>query len=276
MNNKGVYLMYEHSEERGNEVWAFDYKEKTVRLYKTTDPETEEDVWYMDFTDFTEAAGLKGVFPINLYNRIPIRFKSIQLCGKQSITFPVEYDQREAVNTKGYNYIFDDNTKGIEEIDMIKEYMESIHVLPKEEAPTICKFTCKLDEKDAKEFEKLFSPSFKDLKDFDKLKVSLGIDKVTFPTLMEMLVKEYNEPINNTDKKKDKETKCNCKGHTKEPRLDGQDNFGVTITFTKDEIIALNRYLTNGVTQILGNKGRRATLSSAISKIFEAKMGFGQ
>ena len=278
----GLYPKYNHSEERGNEVWAFKYNDKEVRIYKTIDMEMEEDVWYMDFTDFTEAAGLKGVFPINLYNRIPIRFKSIQLCGNSDDNdFPHNYDQREAVNIKGFNYIFDDNTKGIEELDMIREYMQKINVIPKM-ASTIFECSLSVDEKDSEKFNKLFS----------------------FPAIMEMLVEEYKpgkknnlnikdmlefineiekkdmlEFINEIEKKDKKKKKNNCECRERmvdapAPAAKPDDNFGITITFTKHELRALYLYMTKGLCPFLGDRHQlQNNLAGATAKIHDAYQG---
>lgn len=286
MNNNGhfqtlgLYPKYKYNEERGNEVWAFKYNNKEVRMYKTVDMEAEEDVWYIDFTDFTEAAGLKGVFPINLYNRIPIRFKSIQLCGNsdEHNSYPHNYDQREAVNTKGYEYIFDENTNGIEEMDMIRDFMQEIHVIPKKEAPTVVEMTCEIDEKDYEQWKKLFS-----------------LDKVSFPTVMEMLVKEYKpgkknlnnkdfneilEEINKKKDKKDKKGNCKhkdkCKSRMCDMRVEAkpEDNFGITITFTKKELRALYLYMTKGLCPFLGDRNQiQNALAGASAKIHEAYQG---
>ena len=276
MNNNGhfqtlgLYPKYSHNEERGNEVWAFKYNNREVRMYKTVDMEAEEDVWYMDFTDFTEAAGLTGVFPVNLYNRIPIRFKSIQLCGNSDGNdFPRNYDQREAVNVKGFDYIFDDNTKGIEELDMIREYMQKINVIPKT-APTIFECSLSIDEKDREKFNKLFN----------------------FPTMMEMLVEEYKpgkknslnikdmlEFLNKIEKKDKKKKKNNCECRERmvdapAPEAKPDDNFGITITFTKQELRALQLYMTKGLCPFLGDRHQlQNNLAGATAKIHDAYQG---
>lgn len=274
MNNNqtlGLYQKYSHNEERGNEVWAFKYNNKEIRMYKTVDMEAEEDVWYIDFTDFTEAAGLTGVFPINLYNRIPIRFKSIQLYGNSDDhDFPHNYNQREAVDTKGLNYIFNDNTEGIEEIDMIKQYMESLHILPRlnrRAAPTFCGITCTYNEKNKAKIDKLLSP---DIENFNKLKVSLGMDKVYFPTLKEIMEEEYNKEKNKRDRCKSKERRYNAPA----PEAKPDDNFGITITFTKQELRALQLYMTKGLCPFLGDRHQlQNNLAGAAAKIHDAYHG---
>lgn len=262
----GLYQKYSHSEERGNEVWAFKYNNVEIRMYKATDMETEEDVWYMDFTDFVEAIRLQGVFPINLYNRIPIRFKSIQLCGNSDDhDFPHNYDQREAVNTKGFRYIFNDNTEGIEEIDMIRQHMESLHILPRfngKAAPTFCKITCTYDEKDKAEIDKLFSP---DIEDISKLKVGLNIDKIRFHTLKEIMEGEYNKEKNKKNKYKE------CRYNASAPEAKPDDNFEISIAFTRHELRALYLYMTKGLCPFLGDKRQlQGNLAGATAKIHDA------
>lgn len=252
MKTQNLYLEYEASQERDNTIYSFGYKGKTIRLYKEVDPDTHKDVWFLDFDDFTEATNLNNMVRIYLWKKIPMMYKTLVLYGAHG----TDYDQREAVDLKSWEYIFSQSTEGLPELDAIKTHMETLGIVPDVEEPVKEEPVKEGATKMQDNFDKLFDADA--LEELEKMHKALGIDQVMFPSLLKQLKKlaaSYEECVG-MDSKEKKE---------KKPEREYQDSYA--IPFTKKELHALYLYIVQGISPFLADPKMMEHMSQATSKI---------
>ena len=254
-----IHLMYGFNEKRDNEVWSFDYNGKPVRMYKEFTG-ADKDKWFLDYHDFAEATNLQGLLTTYIYNHIPLRYKSIQLFGKDQEDLQ-EFDQRDTISTEGFPYLFNDFAMEIKEVEMFYKELQRLNIAPvaideimcPKPDGTIFSAEIKMNDEDMKAFNEIFNLSTDKIANFKNLE-----------NLLDKIIKE--KLAENLKKKKDNELKEKSKGKVR-------DNFGCTITFTKQELTYLQRFVLKGITPFLCNQEARHHLCAAFAKIHEAYQG---
>lgn len=243
MRFKYVYLHLNQNEDRGNAVWEFLYDGKTIRLYEVEDPDTKESTWYLDYCDIMKATGMDiGLYKINLWNEVPMKYKALQAYGNKNYFNEEEYEQRDSIRLDGLKYLFSEDNFLIPEAGMFKDlYNLLVEMGMVEDGDEVCTAVIDLSDEDAEKFEKIFCPE-------TKKKEKVDMDK----ELRDYIRKEIKKAMNK-----------------KTP----SDPIDISVTFHYDEIVALYTFILRGpkvTVDFMGEREFYMPLGRAFKKLEKA------